>query len=71
VPRFGSSHFRLTADTLPAPHLNDYIEAQVHGGVLLAAHPEALVLDGGYLGTPSRPPPACCPAPSSGTPATG
>jgi hypothetical protein len=32
--------------------LNDYIEAQVHGGVLLAAHVEALVLDAAYRGTP-------------------
>ncbi|GAA3811302.1 DUF3626 domain-containing protein [Streptomyces coacervatus] len=32
--------------------LNDYIEAQVHGGVLLAAHLEALVLDESYRGTP-------------------
>ncbi|WP_405865433.1 MULTISPECIES: DUF3626 domain-containing protein [unclassified Streptomyces] len=32
--------------------LNDYIEAQVHGGVLLAAHVEALVLDASYRGTP-------------------
>ena len=32
--------------------LDDYIEAQVHGGVLLAAHLEALVLDPSYRGTP-------------------
>ncbi|MFI6561990.1 DUF3626 domain-containing protein [Streptomyces sp. NPDC050534] len=32
--------------------LDDYIEAQVHGGVLLAAHMEALVLDACYRGTP-------------------
>ncbi|MCX5064008.1 DUF3626 domain-containing protein [Streptomyces sp. NBC_00201] len=31
--------------------LNDYVEAQVHGGVLLAAHVEALVLDKSYRGT--------------------
>ncbi|MGY6020112.1 DUF3626 domain-containing protein [Streptomyces spinosirectus] len=31
--------------------LDDYIEAQVHGGVLLAAHVEALVLDAAYRGT--------------------
>lgn len=84
APRFGSSHFRLTADapartTFCYPDsaaeptdfgvaagmslialaeadeqdaLNDYIEAQVHGGVLLAAHIESLVLDAGYRGTP-------------------
>ncbi|MFF4504306.1 DUF3626 domain-containing protein [Streptomyces sp. NPDC001401] len=84
APRFGSSHFRLTAEALarttfcypdsaaePADFgvaagmslialaeadeqdaLNDYIEAQVHGGVLLAAHMEALVLDESYRGTP-------------------
>ena len=32
--------------------LNDYIEAQVHGGVDLARHAEALVLDASYRGTP-------------------
>ncbi|POX47167.1 DUF3626 domain-containing protein [Streptomyces sp. Ru71] len=32
--------------------LNDYIEAQVHGGVLLARDAEALVLDACYRGTP-------------------
>jgi hypothetical protein len=32
--------------------LDDYVEAQVHGGVLLAAHGEALVLDASYRGTP-------------------
>ncbi|MET9913683.1 DUF3626 domain-containing protein [Streptomyces sp. NPDC006476] len=32
--------------------LNDYIEAQVHGGVTLAGHVEALVLDASYRGTP-------------------
>ncbi|MFF4362649.1 DUF3626 domain-containing protein [Streptomyces sp. NPDC001604] len=84
APRFGSSHFRLTADALARTTfcypdsaaeptdfgvaagmslialaeadeqdaLNDYIEAQVHGGVLLAAHMEALVLDESYRGTP-------------------
>ncbi|MGW2567156.1 DUF3626 domain-containing protein [Streptomyces sp. NPDC001537] len=84
APRFGSSHFRLTADALARTTfcypdsaaeptdfgvaagmslialaeadqqdaLNDYIEAQVHGGVQLAAHVEALVLDAGYRGTP-------------------
>ena len=83
APRFGSSHFRLTADALARTTfcypdsaaeptdfgvaagmslialaeadeqdaLNDYIEAQVHGGVLLAAHMEALVLDESYRGT--------------------
>ncbi|MFJ9722247.1 DUF3626 domain-containing protein [Streptomyces sp. NPDC101209] len=83
APRFGSSHFRLTAGILerttfcypdsaaePADFgvaagmslialaeadeqdpLNDYIEAQVHGGVRLARHVEALVLDACYRGT--------------------
>ncbi|MGC9539531.1 DUF3626 domain-containing protein [Streptomyces sp. UG1] len=32
--------------------LNDYIEAQIHGGVVLARDVEALVLDAGYRGTP-------------------
>jgi hypothetical protein len=32
--------------------LNDYIEAQVHGGVLLARDVEAVVLDTCYRGTP-------------------
>ena len=84
APRFGSSHFRLTADALARTTfcypdsaaeptdfgvatgmslvalaeadeqdaLNDYIEAQVHGGVRLARHVEALVLDASYRGTP-------------------
>ncbi|MFC5638378.1 DUF3626 domain-containing protein [Streptomyces bullii] len=84
APRFGSSHFRLTGETLarttfcypdsaaePADFgvatgmslvelaeaddqdpLNDYIEAQVHGGVELARDVEALVLDACYRGTP-------------------
>ncbi|MFJ8630515.1 DUF3626 domain-containing protein [Streptomyces sp. NPDC093568] len=84
APRFGSSHFRLTAaalaratfcypDSAAEPTdfgvatgthlvalaeadeqdpLNDYIEAQVHGGVVLARDVEALVLDAAYRGTP-------------------
>ncbi|MFF0011156.1 DUF3626 domain-containing protein [Streptomyces sp. NPDC005374] len=32
--------------------LNDYIEAQVHGGIDLARHVEALVLDASYRDTP-------------------
>ncbi|MGW2554407.1 DUF3626 domain-containing protein [Streptomyces sp. NPDC001635] len=84
APRFGSSHFRLTAAVLdratfcypdsaaepahfgvaagmgliePAEAddqdaLNDYIEAQVHGPVVLERDVEALVLDAGYRGTP-------------------
>lgn len=32
--------------------LDDYIEAQVHGGVALARHVEALVLDASYRNTP-------------------
>ncbi|MEU0597025.1 DUF3626 domain-containing protein [Streptomyces sp. NPDC006393] len=83
APRFGSSHFRLTAAALaratfcypdsaaePADFgtaaamplvalaeaderdaLDDYIEAQVHGGVDLARDVEALVLDASYRGT--------------------
>ncbi|MFF4836863.1 DUF3626 domain-containing protein [Streptomyces sp. NPDC001315] len=84
APRFGSSHFRLTATTLARTTfcypdsaaeptdfgvaagmslvplaeaderdaLDDYIEAQVHGGVDLARDAEALVLDASYRGTP-------------------
>lgn len=84
APRFGSSHFRLTGETLARATfcypdsaaepvhfgvaagmslialaeadeqdpLNDYIEAQVHGGVDLARDVEALVLDASYRGTP-------------------
>ncbi|MGI5460477.1 DUF3626 domain-containing protein [Streptomyces sp. CA-249302] len=84
APRFGSSHFRLTADALARTTfcypdsaaeptdfgvaagmslialaeadeqdaLNDYIEAQIHGRVLLDRHVEALVLDASYRGTP-------------------
>ncbi|MFJ4852087.1 DUF3626 domain-containing protein [Streptomyces sp. NPDC088730] len=83
APRFGSAHFRLTAQTLeratfcypdsaaePSDFgvagrmslielaesdsrdaLDDYIEAQVHGPVLLDRHPEALVLDPSFRGT--------------------
>ena len=84
APRFGSSHFRLTAATLDRATfcypdsatepchfgvaagmnlielaeadeqdaLNDYIEAQVHGPVVLERDVEALVLDASYRGTP-------------------
>ncbi|MET9386774.1 DUF3626 domain-containing protein [Streptomyces sp. NPDC002928] len=84
APRFGSSHFRLTAaaltrttfcypDSAAEPTdfgvaagmhlvalaeaderdaLDDYIEAQVHGGVDLARDAEVLVLDASYRGTP-------------------
>lgn len=84
APRFGSAHFRLTADALPRATfcypdsaaepadfgvasgmhlielaeaddrdaLDDYIEAQIHGPVLLGRHIEALVLDPCYRGTP-------------------
>lgn len=83
APRFGSAHFRLTAQALeratfcypdsaaePSDFgvagrmnlialaesdsrdaLDDYIEAQVHGPVLLDRHPEALVLDPSFRGT--------------------
>lgn len=84
APRFGSSHIRLTGETLARATfcypdsaaeptdfgvaaglslialaeadeqdaLNDYIETQVHGGVVLARDAEALVLDASYRGTP-------------------
>ncbi|MGW0821346.1 DUF3626 domain-containing protein [Streptomyces sp. NPDC002845] len=84
APRFGSSYFRLTGETLeratfcypdsaaePSDFgvasgmsliasaeaddqdaLNDYIEAHVHGRVLLERDVEALVLDASYRGTP-------------------
>ncbi|MGK4585806.1 DUF3626 domain-containing protein [Kitasatospora sp. HPMI-4] len=83
APRFGSAHFRLTAETLrrttfcypdsvfePSAFgvaasmslielaeadrqdaLDDYIEAQVHGPLLLKRDVEALVLDPSYRGT--------------------
>jgi hypothetical protein len=40
------------AETDEQDALNDYIEAQVHGGVLLVRDVEALVLDACYRGTP-------------------
>ncbi|GAA3534201.1 DUF3626 domain-containing protein [Streptomyces osmaniensis] len=84
APRFGSSHFRLTRETLSRATfcypdsaaeptdfgvaagmhllalaeaddrdaLDDYVEAQIHGGVVLARDVEAVVLDAGYRGTP-------------------
>lgn len=84
APRFGSSHFRLTRETLARATfcypdsaaeptdfgvaagmhllalaeaddrdaLDDYVEAQIHGGVVLARDVEAVVLDAGYRGTP-------------------
>ncbi len=64
-------HLIALAEADEQDALNDYIETQVHGGVDLARDTEALVLDACYRGTPSRPPPADCPAPSSGTPDTG
>jgi hypothetical protein len=83
-PRFGSSHFRMTAEVLrrttfcypdsaaeptafgvasgmclielaeadDQDALNDYIEAQVHGEVVLTRDMEALVLDASYRDTP-------------------
>jgi hypothetical protein len=83
APRFGSAHFRLTAETLPRATfcypdssfqpsdfgvaarmsliqlaeddeqdaLDGYIEAQVHGPLVLAEQVEALVLDPCYRGT--------------------
>jgi Protein of unknown function (DUF3626) len=83
-PRFGSAHFRLTADVLPrttfcypdsvfdpvdfgvaercslldlaardvvVDPLDDYVEAQVHGPVVLTEHVEALVLDPCHRGS--------------------
>ncbi|CAM5674579.1 hypothetical protein SGRIM119S_03908 [Streptomyces griseorubiginosus] len=102
APRFGSSHFRLTGETLARATfcypdsaaepvhfgvaagmslialaqadeqdpLNDYIEAQVHGGVDLARHVEALVLDASYRGTPVEDAARLLPVPVSGAPAT-
>ncbi|MFI5808212.1 DUF3626 domain-containing protein [Streptomyces sp. NPDC051561] len=84
APRFGSAHFRLTAETLPRATfcypdsflqptafgvatsmslidlaavddqdaLDDYIEAQIHGPLVLEHHVEALVLDPSYRQTP-------------------
>lgn len=84
APRFGSSHFRLTGETLARATfcypdsaaeptdfgvatglhllalaeaddrdaLDDYVEAQIHGGVVLARDVEAVVLDAAYRGTP-------------------
>ncbi|WP_331754744.1 DUF3626 domain-containing protein (plasmid) [Streptomyces chartreusis] len=84
APRFGSSHFRLTRETLARATfcypdsaaeptdfgvaagmhllalaeaddrdaLDDYVEAQIHGGVVLARDVEAVVLDAAYRGTP-------------------
>jgi hypothetical protein len=37
----------------PSRSLDDYIEAQVHGPVLLAEHAEAFVLDPSFRGTPT------------------
>jgi Protein of unknown function (DUF3626) len=83
APRFGSAHFRLSAETLPRTTfcypdsalqpadfgiadsmslialaeadeqdaLDDYIEAQVHGPLMLRKHVEALVLDPSYRNT--------------------
>ncbi|MEW2489327.1 DUF3626 domain-containing protein [Streptomyces sp. NPDC048411] len=83
APRFGSAHFRLTAEALTRATfcypdsfleptafgvaaslslidlaenddqdaLDDYIEAQVHGPLILARDVEALVLDPSYRGT--------------------
>ena len=98
-PRFGSAHFRLTADVLPrttfcypdsvfdpvdfgvaercslvdlaaqgdVDPLDDYVEAQVHGPVVLAEHVEALVLDPCHRGTEVERLAQALPCPSSGT----
>jgi hypothetical protein len=45
-------HLVALAEADEQDALNDYIEAQVHGGVVLARDVEALVLDACYRGTP-------------------
>ncbi|MGI5380156.1 DUF3626 domain-containing protein [Streptomyces sp. CA-251387] len=45
-------HLVALAESDEQDALNDYIEAQVHGGVVLARDVEAVVLDACYRGTP-------------------
>ena len=45
-------HLVALAESDEQDALNDYIEAQVHGGVVLARDVEAIVLDACYRGTP-------------------
>ncbi|MFE6171525.1 DUF3626 domain-containing protein [Streptomyces sp. NPDC056464] len=45
-------HLLALAEADEQDALNDYIEAQVHGGVVLARDVEAVVLDACYRGTP-------------------
>ncbi|MDF3146832.1 MULTISPECIES: DUF3626 domain-containing protein [unclassified Streptomyces] len=45
-------HLVALAEADEQDALNDYIEAQVHGGVVLARDVEAIVLDASYRGTP-------------------
>lgn len=45
-------HLVALAEADERDALNDYIEAQVHGGVVLARDVEAIVLDASYRGTP-------------------
>src|SRR5262249_3804475 len=48
------SAFRSTAWPAASPGraLDDYVEAQIHGLIDLAAHAEAVILDPSFLGTP-------------------
>ncbi|MFE7271513.1 DUF3626 domain-containing protein [Streptomyces sp. NPDC057623] len=46
------THLLTLAEADERDALNDYIEAQVHGGVVLARDVEAVVLDACYRGTP-------------------
>ncbi|MFL4908773.1 DUF3626 domain-containing protein [Streptomyces sp. MMS24-I2-30] len=46
------THLTALAESDVRDALDDYIEAHVHGGVLLARDVEALVLDASYRGTP-------------------
>jgi hypothetical protein len=46
------THLVALAEADEQDALNDYIEAQVHGGVVLARDVEAIVLDASYRGTP-------------------
>ncbi len=45
-------HLLALAETGDRDALDDYVEAQIHGGVVLARDVEAVVLDAGYRGTP-------------------
>ncbi|MFD5857890.1 DUF3626 domain-containing protein [Streptomyces chartreusis] len=45
-------HLLALAEADDRDALDDYVEAQIHGGVVLARDVEAVVLDAGYRGTP-------------------